>query len=77
MLWLSKRVIFGDTKNAQIKLLKDINIHEGFTLILLMITTIFFGFYPEPLIETFSLSVNNLIENYQSEINTLSITSNK
>jgi len=26
---------------------------------------IFFGFYPVPLIETFSVSVNSLIDNYE------------
>ena len=26
---------------------------------------IFFGFYPVPLMETFSVSVNSLIDNYQ------------
>ena len=63
MLWLSKRVIFGETRNSNIKSLKDINMSEGVVLSILVFMTIFFGFYPEPLINTFSLSVDNLIEN--------------
>ena len=46
MLWLSKRVIFGEIKNSQIKSLKDMNISEELILILLAVITIVFGFYP-------------------------------
>ena len=45
MLWLAKRVIFGETLNNNVKTMKDINLIEATILILLMITTIFFGFY--------------------------------
>ena len=76
MLWLSKRVIFGETKNSNIKSLKDINMSEGVVLSILVFMTIFFGFYPEPLINTFSLSVNNLIENYNNELNLKSLAQN-
>ena len=76
MLWLSKRVIFGETKNSNIKSLRDINMSEGAVLSILVFMTIFFGFYPEPLINTFSLSVNNLIENYNNELNLKSLAQN-
>ena len=76
MLWLSKRVIFGETRNSNIKSLKDINMSEGVVLSILVFMTIFFGFYPEPLINTFSLSVNNLIENYNNELNLKSLAQN-
>ena len=68
MLWLSKRVIFGETNNSKIKLLKDLNFSEGFVLSTLVVLILFFGFYPEPLIDTMSVTVNNLINNYQSEL---------
>ena len=76
MLWLSKRVIFGETRNSNIKSLKDIDMSEGVVLSILVLMTIFFGFYPEPLINTFSLSVNNLIENYNNELNLKSLAQN-
>ena len=76
MLWLSKRVIFGETRNSNIRSLKDINISEGVVLSILVFMTIFFGFYPEPLINTFSLSVDNLIENYNNELNLESLAQN-
>ena len=68
MLWLSKRVIFGETKNSEIKSLKDINFLEGITLFVLAAAIIIFGFYPDPLLETINVSVNDLIDNYQKDL---------
>ncbi len=68
MLWLSKRVIFGEIKNPEIKTLKDINFSEKIMLFGLAIIVIFFGFYPEPLLDTMNVSVNNLINNYQQDL---------
>ncbi len=65
MLWLSKRVIFGKTLNETIKSLKDINFLEGLTLSMLALLILLFGFYPQPIIETINVSVNELINNYQ------------
>ena len=70
MLWLTKRVIFGATINTEIKNLKDINKFETFMLISLAFLIILFGFYPSPLMETFDVSVNSLIDNYQIALNT-------
>jgi len=68
MLWLAKRVIFGETKNPGIKSLKDINFFEGTTLFLLASAIIVFGFYPDPLLETMNVSVNDLLDNYQKDL---------
>tara|TARA_B100000945_G_C20176075_1_gene500078 strand:- start:147 stop:749 length:603 start_codon:yes stop_codon:yes gene_type:complete len=68
ILWLYKRVIFGKLENIQLKNIKDVNIYEGSMLIILSIAVIFFGFYPEPLLETIKVSVDNLIYNYKTEI---------
>ena len=70
MLWLTKRVIFGVVNNSEIKTLKDVNKSETIMLATLAFFVIFFGFYPAPLMETFNVSVNNLIENYQFALNT-------
>ena len=69
ILWLYKRVIFGKLENIQLKKIKDINFSEGAVLSILCFTIIFFGFYPEPLFETINVSVENLIYNYNLEIN--------
>ena len=76
MVCRALKLIFGETKNSNIKSLRDINISEGVVLSILVFMTIFFGFYPEPLINTFSLSVNNLIENYNNELNLKSLAQN-
>jgi len=68
MLWLTKRVIFGVVKNDQIKNLKDVNKSETIMLIILALLVIFFGFYPAPLMETLNVSVDNLINNYETAL---------
>jgi NADH-quinone oxidoreductase subunit M len=70
MLWLTKRVIFGVTKNSAIETLSDVNKSEIIMLATLAFFVIFFGFYPAPLMETFNVSVNSLIDNYQLALNT-------
>ena len=68
MLWLTKRVIFGNTNNDEIKKLKDINNLETLMLVTLGILVILLGFYPAPLMDTLNVSVNNLINNYEIAI---------
>ena len=72
ILWLYKRVIFGKLENNQIKEMKDLNKSEMGILISIGILVIFFGFYPEPLFNTVNVSVDNLINNYNMEINRFS-----
>ena len=69
MLWLYKRVVFGKLSNPELKLKSDLNKIETYIFISLLFLIIFFGFYPEPLLNTVSSSVNNLVENYNSNIN--------
>ena len=70
MLWLTKRVIFGKTNNNEIKNLKDINNLEMLMLAVLALLVVLFGFYPAPLFETLNISIDNLINNYESVIRT-------
>ena len=64
ILWLYKRVIFGKLENTELKKLKDINGSEFAILFTLGALVIFFGFYPEPFLDTINVSVENLINNY-------------
>ena len=73
ILWLYKRVIFGKLENNQIKEMKDLNKSEMGVLISIGILVIFFGFYPEPLFNTVNVSVDNLINNYNMDINRFSV----
>tara|TARA_B100001123_G_scaffold246589_1_gene275567 strand:+ start:1023 stop:2537 length:1515 start_codon:yes stop_codon:yes gene_type:complete len=64
MLWLYKRVVFGNLINKELLKIPDLNKSEIFILWSLAIPTLFFGFYPEPLINTIEVSVQDLIEMY-------------
>ena len=64
MLWLYKRVVFGKLVNKELEKMIDLDRSEYFILITLAIPTLFFGFYPDPLINTIEVSVKDLIETY-------------
>ena len=68
MLWMYRRIIFGEASNEKIKFMKDLKKHEIIILWILAIPTIFFGFYPEPLFTTINSSVVNFIDVYNSNI---------
>ena len=68
MLWLYKRVIFGQLFNKDLLKMLDLNKSEIFILSSLAIPILFFGFYPEPLLNTINVSISNLIETYNYKI---------
>jgi len=69
MLWLYKRVIFGKVTVSEIKNMLDLNKTEIYIFTSLVFLILFFGFYPEPLLNTVAVSVDNLIESYQVNLN--------
>ncbi len=69
MLWLYKRVIFGEILKNEIKKMADLSKSEIFVLSSLVLPIIFFGFYPEPLLSTTEISIENVIEMYNNNIN--------
>ena len=64
MLWLYKRVVFGKLINKELEKMHDLNKSEYLILISLAIPSLFFGFYPDPLINTIEVSINDLITMY-------------
>ena len=62
MLWLYRRVVFGKLVNKDLLKIPDLDNSEKFILWSLAIPVLFFGFYPEPLINTIEVSIKNLIE---------------
>ena len=66
MLWLYKRLIFGNLINEKLLKILDLRRHEIIILWLLAIPSLFFGFYPMPLIETIEVSLNDIINIYSS-----------
>ena len=76
MLWLYKRVVFGKLEKSELKELKDLNLLEGIVLFSLVVLVLFFGFYPNLILDTVHTSVEELIRNYNQAI-TLNINSIK
>ena len=69
MLWLYRRVVFGNLINKDLLKIPDLDNSEKFILWCLAIPVLFFGFYPEPLINTIEISVKDLIEMYNFNLN--------
>ena len=69
MLWLYKRIIFGNLINVDHNKLIDLKKVEILIFSSLIFPIIFFGFYPEPLLNSIETSVTNLIEMYNFNIN--------
>jgi len=69
MLWLYRRVVFGNLTNKDLLKMPDLNNSEKFILWSLAIPVLFFGFYPEPLVNTIEVSVKELIEMYNFNLN--------
>ncbi len=68
MLWLYKRIIFGEISNSQVNKLVDLNKSELVILTVLAFVSIVFGFYPDPLLGTTSTSVEVLINLFNENI---------
>ena len=68
MLWLYKSVVFGKLINTDLTKMVDLNKFEYFILTCLAVPTLFFGFYPDPLINTIEVSVNDLIKTYNANL---------
>ncbi len=68
MLWLFKRVIFGEINNQELKSMKDLKTFEIITLLALVIPILFFGFYPEPLMNSIGASVENTLNMYHFDL---------
>jgi len=68
MLWLYKRVVFGKLINKDLLKMIDLNKSEIFILSCLAIPTLFFGFYPEPLLNTIGVSIESLIDTYNYKL---------
>jgi len=68
MLWLYKRVVFGKLEKKELTELKDLNLSEGIILFSLVVLVLFFGFYPNLILDTIHTSVKELIINYEQAI---------
>ena len=62
ILWLYKRIIFGKIIYDNLKNMVDLKRFEIVTLGLLVAPILFFGFYPEPLMNSIETSVANILD---------------
>ncbi len=71
MLWLYKRIIFGELLTSIKKeIMPDLKRDEIFILSSLAILILLFGFYPEPIIKTYAVSIDNFVDVYNTKIET-------
>ena len=60
-LWMIKRVIFGDIGNDKVAALTDINQREKIMLGLLAAMVLFFGLWPQPMVDMMHATIENLV----------------
>jgi NADH-quinone oxidoreductase subunit M len=67
-LWLYGRVIFGKLEKPALKYITDLTWREVAVMAPLVVLTIVFGFYPGPILDASTVSVEALIKNYQTAL---------
>jgi NADH-quinone oxidoreductase subunit M len=65
-LYLYRRIIFGVLEKANLRSILDLSPREVAILAPLILLTIFYGFYPAPVLDVTATSVKNLVQNYQN-----------
>lgn len=68
-LWLYRRVIYGKLEKAELKAVSDLDWREIAVFAPLIALVLFFGVYPQPLLDVMHVSVANLIESHDVAVN--------
>jgi len=68
MLYLYRRVIFGQLTKESLSAIRDMNAREIAVFAPLLLVVFFMGIYPEPFLNVMHVSVENLIERYQGAL---------
>jgi len=68
-LWLYRRVIFGEMTKENLMTITDLTPREKVILIPLIVLTVFFGFYPAPILDVTQASVETLITTVEAGLN--------
>ena len=68
MLYLYRRVIFGTLTKDSLKSILDMNRREALVFAPLVLLVFWMGIYPMSFLDVMSVSVSNLIENYQGAL---------
>ncbi len=67
-LYLYRRVVFGALEKSSLKAIPDMTPREIVVMAPLVVLTIFFGFYPAPVMDMFAVSVKKLVMTYQAAV---------
>jgi NADH-quinone oxidoreductase subunit M len=67
-LWLYRKVIFGKLEKASLQSISDLGYREVVVLAPLVVLTILFGLYPQPILNLSAASVTALLDNYQQAL---------
>jgi NADH-quinone oxidoreductase subunit M len=62
MLWLYKRVVFGEIKNKEVQEMPDLSCRELIIFIPIVILVIYLGVYPSSITNKTYMSISNLLE---------------
>lgn len=68
-LWLYRRVIYGELVKVELKNIMDLNHREIAVFTPLVVLVLYFGVYPEPLLDVMHVSVANLIQSHEIAMN--------
>jgi NADH-quinone oxidoreductase subunit M len=71
-LYVYRRVIYGALVKPTLKNIQDLSPREIGVLAPLVALTIFFGFYPAPILDVTAVSVKKLVANYEAAVGTTS-----
>jgi NADH-quinone oxidoreductase subunit M len=67
-LWLYRKVVFGALVKPSLMSIKDLTFRECLTLFPLVALSIFFGVYPQPVLDMSAASVQQLVNNYTTAV---------
>jgi NADH-quinone oxidoreductase subunit M len=67
-LWLYRKMIFGRLEKPKLQSIRDMDYREIGIFAPLVILTLLFGFWPKPVLDMSSASVNALVAQYQTAI---------
>ena len=68
MLYLYRRVVYGELTKPDVKAMLDLDTREVAILAPLVIAVMWMGVYPAPILDVMSVSVDNLLTNYHAAL---------
>jgi NADH-quinone oxidoreductase subunit M len=68
MLWVYRRVIFGELVKPALKTIQDLSYREIAIMVPLVALTILLGFYPAPVLDVTAVSVKKLVASHEASV---------